>query len=135
MKTARQAKRADQNNVSILLIVELAFEVSYPGAFESRIIKFQSFLSWNWLLKFIAENFPWSQALVSILLIVELAFEAGRMARYPSNNEQFQSFLSWNWLLKRLWRHLSCPFPGVSILLIVELAFEGDFQVLIFNTL
>ena len=113
-----------QSYVSILLIVELAFEGRLLLLFYSWLWLFQSFLSWNWLLKGCTPLFLMGAAFVSILLIVELAFEAlgndfpvFRTASFnPSyrgigfwricrkliqcSPNQFQSFLSWNWLLK-----------------------------------
>ena len=61
--------------VSILLIVELAFEEMVLRHAILVICGFQSFLSWNWLLKGITSLAPAVKVSVSIILIVELAFE------------------------------------------------------------
>ena len=113
--------------VSILLIVELAFE-GFIGLMDfSGLLLFQSFLSWNWLLKHKFWFFGLQCERVSILLIVELAFEGVHNYLTVSTNVRFnpsyrgigfwsnivgrwvihlflfQSFLSWNWLLKSNW--------------------------------
>ena len=86
--------------VSILLIVELAFEEG------GDLLPFLSQLRFNpsyrgiglWRPRDTAGNIeaPW----VSILLIVELAFEADLRRGGVKIQTEFQSFLSWNWPLK-----------------------------------
>ena len=159
--------------VSILLIVELAFEVcsrlartlllcgfnpSYRGIgfwrsaerpWKQQWNPFQSFLSWNWLLK--TRRGVWYRLVchVSILLIVELAFEEAVQPvhitpkrcfnpsyrgigfwswRYPLNlfqgpsfNPSYRGIGFWSMLRK----HCRIMANFVSILLIVELAFEA----------
>ena len=98
--------------VSILLIVELAFEGENLILFGVAFIVFQSFLSWNWLLKSVCIYLEYRRAAVSILLIVELAFEGLMACRSLSLPSLFQSFLSWNWPLKcgSIRRH-ACFYP------------------------
>ena len=135
--------------VSILLIVELAFEDAGFGIRKPQTSGFQSFLSWNWLLKWM-DTFamPWGLP-VSILLIVELAFEEcfskWAMDLYTSFNPSYRGIGFWRkhfcfaqtisrsfnpsyrgigfWRQGR--RGSAAPPIFVSILLIVELAFEA----------
>ena len=100
LKYARKREPTKLHVVSILLIVELAFEVLWTHNRRTAHNVFQSFLSWNWPLKYYPPPRSHHPSPVSILLIVELAFEAPHCPI----------------ITKRL--------PVVSILLIVELAFE-----------
>ena len=160
-RTLQPTRICQAKAVSILLIVELAFEVicakstifitacfnpSYRGigfwsarpcTFSPGNRMFQSFLSWNWLLKIRIRQLNMQKRNVSILLIVELAFEeVMRLVNYPftgcfnpsyrgigfwrgqqcrkhTKYWEFQSFLSWNWLLKLLWEHdIECKVVG-----------------------
>ena len=90
----------------------------------AQLPEFQSFLSWNWLLKLSGQWRAKQAKRVSILLIVELAFEGLKGLKKQTIKTLFQSFLSWNWLLKVEQEKIQWSGYSVSILLIVELAFE-----------
>ena len=141
--------KSRQSWVSILLIVELAFEDAMGIDRSDGSKLFQSFLSWNWPLKVYHMPYVYPYQVVSILLIVELAFEGGvasggfggdfcfnpsyrGIGLWSALNlilfvyqQKFQSFLSWNWPLKASFFSVDILLRFVSILLIVELAFEA----------
>ena len=141
-------------SVSILLLLELAFEVQHYLEQGYSIRGFNpssigiGFRSINILKRNLWQN------QVSILLLLELAFEVSIMngtdtklsgfnpssigigfrsragLKFQNRRLMFQSFFYWNWLSKFLLdmeRGLGIP---VSILLLLELAFEAFFLAL-----
>ena len=62
--------------VSILLLLELAFEAYSTEAAAVQGYTFQSFFYWNWLSKRHTAQQTFLRCRVSILLLLELAFEA-----------------------------------------------------------
>ena len=111
--------------VSILLLLELAFEERGHLIRGSKWVEFQSFFYWNWLskpkvssmsLNFLGSFNPSSIGIgfrssscfallsivqvVSILLLLELAFEERTGGAYVCADTEFQSFFYWNWLSK-----------------------------------
>ena len=64
--------------VSILLLLELAFEGDWCNCYHVGDYLFQSFFYWNWLSKLFLDYFHMPFDLVSILLLLELAFEECR---------------------------------------------------------
>jgi len=100
LKTILRSWRVTKPDVSILLIVELAFEGGNAGAIPTPdVVSILLIVE----LAFEARGgrrIYNADARVSILLIVELAFEAEILRDCGEPIPLFQSFLSWNWPLK-----------------------------------
>ena len=135
--------------VSILLLLELAFEVSVqtkyswlpycfnPSSigigFRSSILYmvwkfeclFQSFFYWNWLSKRTAPKPPPSKVTRFNPSSIGIGFRRGIRLSRRSFVVGFQSFFYWNWLSKPRWKTYTRFSRGVSILLLLELAFEA----------
>ena len=124
LKQAKSAWGGEKKDVSILLIVELAFEAERSVLREQKADGFQSFLSWNWPLKTAFGPCYRSTKWVSILLIVELAFEVKKRQSLFWNQWCFNPSYRGIGLWRRLIKSWSSTKAYVSILLIVELAFE-----------
>ena len=87
------------NSVSILLILDVAFEQLNLTFRKAPKNVFQSFLFWMLLLNDIRRDPFRLQFGVSILLILDVAFEHSRAEWLPIYGATFQSFLFWMLLL------------------------------------
>ena len=86
--------------VSILLIVELAFEACISATITGLAVLFQSFLSWNWLLKTCQPWYVQKRWISFNPSYRGIGFWSNYAYVEPNAIQWFQSFLSWNWLLK-----------------------------------
>ncbi|ACN13668.1 hypothetical protein HRM2_05540 [Desulforapulum autotrophicum HRM2] len=80
--------------VSILVVVDQAFQVFFRPQFQSISLTFQSLLSWIRHSRLTLRNNSALNSLVSILVVVDQAFQA---SENPTSIpcEEFQSLLSW----------------------------------------
>ena len=114
--------------VSILLIVELAFEDLIQVRAQASVCSFNPSYRgigfWRryntFMVKLLHGCFNPSYRGIGFWRFIELTD--------PYFRRVFQSFLSWNWLLKNCKGRTTQLRPTVSILLIVELAFEANFK-------
>ena len=136
--------------VSILIVLEISFEVRANILVSGDAYRFQSLLSWRSVLKLTSKVYTLTSGKVSILIVLEISFEDDdsfflkavilfqsllswrsvlKFFQNVTDNSWrpgFQSLLSWRSVLKNYF-HLFCNlFSIVSILIVLEISFEED---------